>query len=96
MSTDNNSIYRQIQQETEQAAQGFGIDTKLSRDISAAITNRLRTLFGNSTVYFPGLADQPERYAAIKRDFDGKNHNEVCKKHGISRSTLYRALCQPK
>ena len=93
MNTDNDTVYRQIQQEVEQAAQGLGVDCHLSGDMAAAITYRLQMLFGSTTVYFPLFTSKKERYAAIKRDFNGvDNHDEVCKKHGISRRTLYRAV----
>lgn len=92
MNTDNDTVYRQIQQEVEQVAQDLGVDCRLSGDMAVAITNRLQKLFGSTTIYFPLFASKKDRYAAIKRDFDGDNHNEVCKKHGISRRTLYRAI----
>lgn len=93
MSADNETIYQQIQQEVEQAVQCFGVDSKLSGDMSTAITRRLQKLLGSSTVYFPVFLSRKERYAAIKKDFNGlDNHDEVCKKYGISRRTLYRAI----
>lgn len=33
-----------------------------------------------------------ERDAAVRRDFDGTNHQAVMEKHDISRATLYRIL----
>lgn len=30
------------------------------------------------------------RDEAVRRDFTGRNHREVCRKHDISRATLYR------
>lgn len=33
-----------------------------------------------------------ERDAAVRRDFDGTNHQAVMDKHDISRATLYRIL----
>lgn len=32
------------------------------------------------------------RDADVRADFDGCNHDRVCRKHGISRRTLYRIL----
>ena len=29
---------------------------------------------------------------AVRRDFTGRNHREVCRKHDISRRTLYRII----
>ncbi len=93
MRTDNETIYQQIQREVEQAIQCFGIDFRLSGDISAAVTRKLQKRFGSSTVYFTEkTVSTEEHYAAIRRDFDGSNHDEVRKMHGISKRTLYRAI----
>jgi len=29
---------------------------------------------------------------AVRRSFNGRNHREVCRKHDISRRTLYRII----
>ena len=90
---EEDTIYQQIQREVEQAVRCFGIDFRVSGDISEAVTRKLQKMFCRNTVYFPLFTSKKERYAAIKRDFNGvDNHDEVCKKHGISRRTLYRAI----
>lgn len=91
MTANNDNIYQQIGQEVQQAVQSLGLDNNLSCGVAEAITKRLQKLFGKNQIYFPGSSKQ-DIYAQIRRDFKGDNHNEVCKKHGISRSTLYRAL----
>lgn len=35
-----------------------------------------------------------ERNAAVRREFRGNNHDEVMRRHGISRATLYRILAE--
>lgn len=87
----NDDIYQQMHNEIEQAVQFFGVDCRVSADMSASITQRLQRLLRGNAVYFPEKPSTDQRYHAIRRDFTGDNHNEVCKKHGISRSTLYRA-----
>lgn len=32
---------------------------------------------------------------AVRRDFTGRNHREVCRQHDISRRTLYRIIRRP-
>jgi hypothetical protein len=32
------------------------------------------------------------RDEAVRRDFTGRNHRDVCRKHEISRATLYRII----
>ena len=34
------------------------------------------------------------RDEAVRRDFTGRNHKEICRRHGISRRTLYRIIGQ--
>lgn len=87
------NIYQQIKQEVEQTVNGFGVDFKLSGDLSDAITERLRKLLGGNTQYFPGRCtlSTKERYIAIHNDFNGRNKKSVCEKHGISVTTFSRA-----
>lgn len=93
MTANNDNFYQQIELEVQQAVQEFGLDNQLSGSMAAGITMRLQKLLCKNSIYFRiKVQSKQERYAAIKRDFNGANHNEVCKKHGISRSTLYRAL----
>lgn len=35
---------------------------------------------------------QEQRDRLVLADFDGRNRDEVCRKHGISRATFYRIL----
>lgn len=37
---------------------------------------------------------QRYRRGAVLADFNGRNHKDVCRKHGISRQTLYRHLME--
>jgi len=92
MTDENDNIYQQIDLEVKQAVQRFNVDLKLTDSMATAITARLQKLLARKIIYFPSIVSQEERYAAIKRDFNGKNKNELCKKYGISRSTLYRAI----
>jgi Mor family transcriptional regulator len=94
--SDVDGIYQQIQGEIHQTVRRLGVAADLSNDIAAAITARLQKLLGSSTVYFPGNRSPDQRYEAIRRDFDGRNHNAVCQKYNISLRTLYRALNRKK
>lgn len=85
------NIYQQLQEEVDQAVKSLGMDIDVKSELSKTITARLQRLLGGDTVYFP-LLNRKERNAAIRKDFTGANQNEVCKKYGISRSTLLRAL----
>jgi Mor family transcriptional regulator len=45
-------------------------------------------------VYCPKTidTDRAERDAAIRRDFNGRNRDELCREHGISKSRLYQIV----
>lgn len=43
-------------------------------------------------LYIPKREIVASRDEAIRRDFNGRNHFEVMKKHGVSQRTLYRVI----
>lgn len=86
------NIYQQLHEEVDQAIKSLGLDLDIQSELSEKITARLRRLLGGDTVYFPLSSNRKERYAAIKKDFNGSNQNELCKKYGVSRSTVLRAI----
>ncbi|TQE91142.1 MAG: DNA-binding protein, partial [Spiribacter salinus] len=47
--------------------------------------------WGGARLYIP-CKDRAARDAAIRAEFTGRNHDEVCRRHGISRRTLYRII----
>jgi Mor family transcriptional regulator len=67
-----------------------GVESEVARTVVAEILAVFRAHFGGSEVYVP----RPARYdeATVLRDFNGRNHDEVCKAHGIHRATLWRIL----
>lgn len=59
--------------------------------LAEQILTHLRKKFGSSEIYFP-VHDIEQRNTAIKVDFNGRNHAEICRKYHISLRTLYRIL----
>lgn len=57
--------------------------------IAAAIMRGMRRRYGATEIYIPA-PDKAERDAAIKRDFNGRNVDEVRHAHHVSRATIYR------
>jgi Mor family transcriptional regulator len=49
-----------------------------------------------SDYYLPYMHNlgRAERNALIRRDFNGSNLREVCRKYGVSKTTVYRACHQ--
>lgn len=49
---------------------------------------------GGDVLYCPKTldVDRAERDAAIRREFNGRNRDEVCARHGISKSRLYQII----
>ena len=72
-----------------------GMLEPFANQLAGAILEGLREDFGGSTiggkgsVYIPA-PDKSNRNAAIRAEFNGTNAAEVCKKHGINKTTLYR------
>ena len=73
----------------------IGLHEQFANDIAAAIVRGMRKRYGGRSLGAKGCIyihkpDKSERNAAIRAEFNGTNADEVCKKHGIGRSTLYR------
>lgn len=54
--------------------------------------------YGGTDYYLPGLTHltRYERDARIRAEWNGKNVSHLCRKHGISRTTLYRIVSRPR
>lgn len=63
----------------------MGISPEVARLIASSVEERLDLLHG-------GLETKAERNAAIRGEFNGRNHEHVCRRWGISRRTLYRII----
>lgn len=51
---------------------------------------------GGDVLYCPKTldADRATRDEAIRREFNGRNREEVCARHGISKSRLYQIVAE--
>lgn len=54
------------------------------------------TQAGGDVLYCPKTsdADRAERDEAIRREFNGRNRQEVCDRYGISKSRLYEIIAK--
>jgi Mor family transcriptional regulator len=63
----------------------------ISKESSSRLELAIRSEFGGDALYIakrnPGARDE-----RVCRDFNGRNRDEVCRRHGISRSTFYEIL----
>lgn len=52
--------------------------------------------YAGSEYYLPYMHNlsKSERNALIRRDFNGRNLRDVCRKYGVSKTTVYRACNQ--
>lgn len=67
-----------------------GLHEHIAMPIAERVFDQLADRFGQERVYFTrSLRTRRERVLA---DFDGTNFSAVCRKHGISRRTLYRYI----
>lgn len=54
------------------------------------IISRWRSMVGGSDFYIARI-DRKQRAQEIAEEFNGTNLTEVCKKHGVTKATVYRA-----
>ena len=69
-----------------------GLHDEFAASIAAALVRGWRKRAGKQTIYIPGPTDYESRDDAIRREFNGTNREEICRKHSISRSRLYQIV----
>lgn len=82
----------------EIARQELGISEVEALKVAQAFVHGLRKRYGGmrmggrgASIYIPSPS-KAERNKAICEEFDGTNHQEVMRRHGIQRATLYRVI----
>lgn len=68
----------------------LGVAPDIAQRVAGEMLQIIRAHFGGSEVYVPRPAKYDE--ATVLREFNGRNHDAVCKTHGIHRATLWRIL----
>jgi len=76
--------------EALQSSIGFKDD--IAKTLSEAILRKIQGRWGGREIYMPVVGDSVERNRAIKQEFNGSNHADICHRHNISLSTLYRVI----
>lgn len=69
-----------------------GLHDEFAAIIATALVRGWRKRAGRQTIYIPGEPKNTDRDNDIRREFNGTNREEVCRKHGISRSRLYQII----
>ena len=69
----------------------IGMTEHFASQIAEAIVRGLRKRFSAQEVYIPAPS-KTERNAAVRREFNGQNRDAICRKFGISRTTLYEIV----
>lgn len=69
-----------------------GLKPEFATSMAHAIVTGWRKRAGRQSIYIPSPVDFEARDAQIKREFDGTNRTEICRKHNISRSRLYQIV----
>lgn len=69
----------------------IGMNESIGGIFAAAMVRGLRRRLGGRELYIPA-PDRSERDAAIRRDFNGSNVDELMRRHGISRARIYQIV----
>lgn len=70
---------------------GIGLHDHIAGKLAADVMKKLQGHWGGREIYIP-VADSEERNAAVRAEFNSRNHADICRKHKISLRTLYRIL----
>lgn len=66
-------------------------EESFTESVSAAMEEQIIREFGGGPVYVLKINRDAIR-ESVRREFNGRNRRELCRKHGIGRSTFYRML----
>jgi len=69
----------------------IGMHEQLATAFAQALVRGLRRRLGGQELYIPA-PNRTERDAAIRRDFNGSNLDQIMKRYGLSRSRIYEIL----
>lgn len=77
---------------TAAIARGFSMDEREASAMADAVAYEMRREIGGTEVYIPAMTkiDRAARDEQIRRDFCGRNAKELGRKHGLSRTSIYR------
>jgi Mor family transcriptional regulator len=84
-------VIEQIKTAVMQTALNFGHPQSVASDLAMCAANKIMKSIGGSAYYIP-KKDLFERNEKIKKEFNGKNKSQICKKYAISNSTMWRIL----
>ena len=73
---------------------GF-LNEQFSEQLAGAVLEELQAEFGGDYAYIPAH-DKEARNDAIRREFNGRNREELCERYGVSRTVFYRIVAEEK
>ncbi len=70
-----------------------GADGALAEAVARELVAWACRTYGGERVYIPATRHRlADRNAAIRREFNGRNHAELARRYRVSRRTIYRIL----
>lgn len=74
----------------------MGIPEKDASRLAEGMLRWMAPQVGGDVLYCPKTlaSDRIARDEAIRREFNGRNREEICAKHGISKSRLYQIVSE--
>jgi len=81
----------------KQAMNQFGIPPDKTEAVATHLEQFIRRSLSGDKVYIPSgrRTSIERRNHEIRQVFNGRNHDALCRRFGISKSTLYRILRKP-
>jgi Mor family transcriptional regulator len=70
----------------------IGMKPEFAALIASALVAGWRKRAGCQRIYIPAVPAKLDRDTQIRREFNGTNREEICRKHNISKSRLYQIV----
>lgn len=80
---------------TQCFVRGCAVSPEAADALALVIVTELRTLAGGDDLYIPA-AEKRLRDESIRREFNGRNLQEVRAKHGLSARQIYRIVSRKR
>lgn len=91
---DQDAVLQMTSDMAEIIVEALSSNEQLRHMLASCIVAGLRRKYGGDQIYMPktSKSERLARDAALLAEFNGRNLDELCKRHGISIDTGYRIL----
>ena len=85
-----------VADEVSISAKYLGLDSQIVQDLAQQVTDRVRLRAGGDHYTYVRKGDHAAKRAAVLAEFTGTNHDELARKHQVTRRRIRQILKEGK